>query len=360
MKYRSTAAVLVAMLLLTGCAQNTPSEADPAPAQTEETEAEKTISEQEMTRRYAVLMERFNEAAEKDDANRSFALHTIDEYYNTTLADYQAQYPQIRETEKITGKTTVLPCDSDPKLEEYSPLAALYYSTELDINPVSLFEKLEKPVNAGGYQKIVDDLPATVRTKAELYAEREAMIADKLRYNVADVEYEIGYAEDEGLYYVYLVDADTNLHIAALYFGFDADGTLRRTGLDYVIYTGADLSYTDDAGKTWFSAVPLLSDEAAPLPAEDAEETTAAAEDEEPAEIPGLPVPEAEQGALYYTLRTMLYSMLGSAPKLSEMVNPEEVTATASVREYRMDDGALAGLHVVNWYSIEEEQEETE
>ena len=89
-------------------------------------------------------------------------------------------------------------------------------------------------------------------------------------------------------------------------------------------------------------------------------ETTAAAEDEEPAEIPGLPVPEAEQGALYYTLRTMLYSMLGSAPKLSEMVNPEEVTATASVREYRMDDGALAGLHVVNWYSIEEEQEETE
>lgn len=177
------------------------------------------------------------------EAERARDLLIAKDGYDKKRRSYNNAYKELHPQRGTEVGLNILHKDKLAALAAYSPLAGVIndYAGEIHTNPYLMMKKLTKTAYIdGGSVKQTHALSDAVRSP-EVFTDPVSLIQTALCEQFGDGSYYIGYSTKDNLYYTYLVDADQNLCVTALYFKFSKNGVLTGIGADYGIYTGGEL-----------------------------------------------------------------------------------------------------------------------
>ncbi len=175
----------------------------------------------------------------------------VDSEYVNSLSDYTEQIRLLNDSLEQTAEPTVLITGEAEKNMKFSPIINAFMNSHISCNPVNLFSNLDLYAkNAYGYRSVFgkdnpdfdeyDSGDYEVKGNTVVSGDKTEYLRNKIsEYFGTDVI--ISYSESEDLYYTYIVSAENNLNLVAVYFKFENDRIV-EVSADEIVYTNGELA----------------------------------------------------------------------------------------------------------------------
>lgn len=230
---RMFAALLAAMMLLTGCTDEPP---------------------REEVRGNAALEYRFYTIADAlaGMGSNEALTNRLSSDYDTLLGSRRTQLSAALQPNK-TEPLNRVPADPVLPITRYCPTASLLYETErapMNMNPVLVMRQILSAMPETAVQESESTRSETKEALSSApegsYTAAAGFISSCLKKYYCDMNWQVGYSEAEDLYYVYIFDAREQLRVLSLYFRFDKKGTLGGIGFDCILYNPYEITLLED------------------------------------------------------------------------------------------------------------------
>ena len=175
-------------------------------------------------------------------------LTRISSSYENMLAVRQEQFraallPDLSEPLNRIPEDPVLP------VSRFCPTAAVLLNADVPAvnrNPVLVMRQIiaglgETKVTEGETQRSEETLPRAAQPESD-YISPMLLITECLKKYYCDMPYQVGYSENEDLYYAYIFDACDPLCVMSVYFRFGKDSRLEAVGYDSLIYDAYEVT----------------------------------------------------------------------------------------------------------------------
>lgn len=208
----------------------------------------------EMTRRTvqqtAALEYRFYPVTDRLGAEPSdpMLLDRLSTSYDNMLAVRQEQFRSALMAD-LTEPLNLMPEDPVLPVSRFCPTAAVLMNSEapaVNRNPVLVMRQViaglgETKVTEGETLRSEEKLPRAANPEGD-YLSPARFITECLRKYYRDMSFQIGYSENEDLYYAYIFDACDPICVMSVYFRFGKDNRLEAVGFDSLIYDAYELT----------------------------------------------------------------------------------------------------------------------
>lgn len=252
------------------------------------------------------------------------ALLALDDCFSAQVRYYEDIYKPLHAENgsNVPVSVTASAASRLDALANVSPAAYVLNSHRSAIrsNPVILMKKLCRGQFTGEEKAVryQSSLAGTAPSPVAYTGSPTEFIRNFLSTTLGAGDYYIGYSDSDGLYYVYLLDAGSDLNASSLYFKFE-NGVLTAAGADCAAHSGTELTrtYANCGGE--MTSVGAAGNE-----------------------------------TVYFSnLSASLYALIGSAPEGLLPANPSVSCETSCTRDLADNGGAaVKGMYNSCWFTL--------